>query len=218
MKIASPPFGLLATAALSIMSITASAVPITITAQNQNQNIDNVLFNDSSLLHSGSLVQGNFSGTGAGFIIDFTSASGNNQIAGSGGQATIEGLSGNDPFTSLTFGLESGATFTRAVLNPDPIGDGTILFSVSYLDASGSPFLQSFSLSGSGQNFFTIDASEGARITQITFSSANTSFADASQFRLGGFARSTNVPDGGVTVTLLGLALCGLGIFRRNLS
>jgi hypothetical protein len=197
----------------------ASAVAIMISAGNPgNAGTDNVLFNDSNLLHSGSLVQGNFAGNGSGFIVDFTSNSGNFLLTGSGGQATIEGQSGNDPFTSLTFGLEAGATFTKAILNPDATVDGNIDFSVSYIDAAGSPFVQSWALDGNGQNFFGIVAGDGARITQVTFSSTDSAFNNASQFRLGGFQRGGSVPDGGATVALMGLALGGLSLGRRFLK
>ena len=71
---------ILASVAFAVMvvaSSTAWADPITITTGNpDNQNTDNVLFNNGSLVHSGALVQGDFNGSGAGFIVDFTSASG----------------------------------------------------------------------------------------------------------------------------------------------
>ena len=79
---------------------------------------DNVLFTDDSLSHSGSLIQGNFNGSGSGFIVDFTSISGNgNLLAPSGGQARVEGAAGNTPLGNISFGLEGG-TFTGVILNP----------------------------------------------------------------------------------------------------
>lgn len=207
-------------AALSLAPC-AFGAPITITTGNPgNAGTDNVLFNDGTLLHSGTLVQGNFSGSGAGFIVDFRSASGTQMIQGGGGQATITGMTGNDPFTNLSFGLENGATFTKAILNPDATSNGTITFTVSYLSAAGSPSIQSFALSGNGNNFFGIEAGDGAKITTVSFTSTGTSFADASQFRLGGFAGapSTSVPDGGVTIAFLGTALAALGVARRFLT
>ena len=90
---------ILASAAFAIMvmaSSTAWADPITITTGNpNNQNTDNVLFNNGSLSHSGTLVQGDFNGAGAGFIVDFTSASGNGNLGVSGGQAVLVGGTGN---------------------------------------------------------------------------------------------------------------------------
>ena len=79
-QIFNPQRLLLAFAALAIMmmaSSTAWADPIVITTGNPgNQNTDNVLFNNPNLVHSGPLVQGDFNGSGAGFIVDFTSTSG----------------------------------------------------------------------------------------------------------------------------------------------
>lgn len=214
------PFTVLCACAVAVCAIPRVSA-ITITAGNPgNAGTDNVLFNDGSLPHSGSLVQGNFSGSGAGFVVNFTSASGNNQIQGSGGQATITGLTGNSPFTSLTFGLTSGATFTKAILNPDAIADGTINFAVNYLNPAGQTLNQSFALSGNGQNFFGIEAAGTERITSVTFSTgAANGFSDASQFRLGGFVAppATNVPDSGNSLALLGAGLLALGLVRRRM-
>src|SRR4029434_10205740 len=93
---------------------------ITITVGNPgNQNTDNVLFNNAGLIHSGLLVQGDFNGAGAGFIVDFTSASGNGNLGVSGGQAVLVGGAGNLPFSNVTVQLENGATFTKLILNID---------------------------------------------------------------------------------------------------
>src|ERR1043165_10244361 len=95
---------ILAFAAFAIMTLasaTAWADPITITTGNPgNQNTDNVLFNNGSLLHSGTLVQGDFNGIGAGFIVDFRSASGSGNLGVSGGQAVLVGGSGNVPVST----------------------------------------------------------------------------------------------------------------------
>jgi hypothetical protein len=182
-----------------------------------NAGTDNVLFNDSNLVHSGTLVQGNFAGEGAGFIIDFTSASGNLQIQGGGGQATISGLEGNNPFTHLKFELESGATFTKAILNPDATADGTINFTVTHINAMGVTASTSF-IGGNGSNFYNITSTDGTLIKSIAFSTNDTLFIDASQFRIGGFtAGETAVPDGGTTMLMLGAALGGLAFLRRKL-
>src|SRR3954469_24287701 len=89
-------------AAFVIMMMTSATVwadPITITVGNPgNQNTDNVLFNNGSLVHSGTLVQGDFNGSGAGFIVNFTSSSGNGNLGVSGGQAVLVGGTGNTPF------------------------------------------------------------------------------------------------------------------------
>src|SRR6476619_2456579 len=114
---------ILASAAFAIMmlaSSTAWADPITITTGNPgNQNTDNVLFNNGSLVHSGTLVQGDFNGAGAGFIVDFTSTSGTGNLGVSGGQAVLVGGTGNAPFTNTTVQLENGATFKKLIFNID---------------------------------------------------------------------------------------------------
>ena len=192
------------------------ATPITITTGNpNNQGTDNVLFNNSSLLHDGLLVQGDFNGGGAGFIIDFTSTSNSKNLHSDGGQAIVEGGTGNDPFKSLTFGLEAGATFTKAILNPIVNADGNLNFLVNYIDASGSPYSTTLSVDSAGNNFFGVFAEEGAKITTITISTTDTTIDLVKQIRLGGFA-SANVPDGGATVMLMGLGIAGLGLVRRK--
>lgn len=203
------------TAAIAL-TLNASAGHITITSGISGGNSDttNVLFNDADTVKSGAYVDGNFSGTASDYFVRFTSESG--MIEGSGGQATIVGLDGNDPFTSLTFGLLEGATFTKGIFNPDATVSGTIDFSVSVLGIGGT-YMETFSLSGNGQNFFTIIAADGTQITSITFSTTDSAFSDASQFRLGGFDRpSTQVPDASATSILILLGLGAIGLFGRR--
>ncbi len=78
-----------------------------------------MLFNNASLIHSGTLVQGDFNGVGAGFIVDFTSTSGSGNLGVSGGQAVLVGGTGNSPFSNATVKLENNATFTKLILNID---------------------------------------------------------------------------------------------------
>ncbi len=183
---------------IGIASASVSADPITITSGNAggNGSTDNVLFNDGSLQHSGTFVQGNFSGSGLGYVVRFTSSSGNGMIEGSGGQATLTGLAGNNPFTSLTFGLEGGATFTNAILNIDSNSNGSLRFDVTYIGAGGGVFTQSVTVDANGQNFFHIDAGMGASIVSITYTGLDgVGFPDSNQFRLGGFVQTAPVPE-----------------------
>ncbi|HEU4435361.1 MAG TPA: hypothetical protein VFR51_18395, partial [Pyrinomonadaceae bacterium] len=109
---------LAATVVMMAASSNAWADPITITVGNPgNQGTDNVLFNNGSLIHAGTLVQGDFNGSGAGFIVDFTSTSGDHTLGVSGGQAVLVGGAGNTPFTNVTVQLENGATFQKLILN-----------------------------------------------------------------------------------------------------
>lgn len=218
---------ILASAAFAIMALassTAWADPITITTGNPgNQGTDNVLFNNANLIHSGLLVQGDFNGSGAGFIADFTSTSGNGNLGVSGGQAVLVGGAGNNPLTNATVQLENGATFTKLILNIDVTNGlpppNTVQFTVNYTLAGGQVFNQVFSVNANGQNFFGIQAAEGAVINSVTVQGLNgTTFQDINQWRMGGFSSPNNVPEP-ASLFLLGSGLIGgAGALRRRLK
>src|SRR6476661_4839839 len=153
-----------------------------------------VLFNNGSLIHTGTLVQGDFNGSGAGFIVDFTSTSGSSNLGVSGGQAVLVGGTGNVPFSNATVQLENGATFTKLILNID-VTNGlqpptSVQFTVNYTLAGGQVFNQVFTVDTNGQNFFGIQAAEGAVINSVTIQGLNgTTFSDINQWRLGGFSQ-----------------------------
>jgi hypothetical protein len=206
---------------MMVASATAWADPITITTGNPgNQNTDNVLFNNGSLVHSGTLVQGDFNGIGAGFIVDFTSASGNGNLGVSGGQAVLVGGIGNIPFSNATVQLENGATFTKLILNID-VTNGlqpptSVQFTVNYTLAGGQVFNQVFTVDTNGQNFFGIQAAEGAVINSVTVQGLNgTTFSDINQWRLGGFSRPGEVPEP-ASMLLLGTGLAGTASALRR--
>ncbi len=205
-------------------SSTAWADPITITVGNPgNQGTDNVLFNNPALIHSGLLVQGDFNGSGAGFIVDFTSASGSGNLGVSGGQAVLVGGTDNVPFSNVTVQLENGATFTKLILNIDVTNNlpppTQVQFTVNYTLAGGQVFNEVFTVDTNGQNFFGIVAGDGAVINSVTVQGlGGTNFADINQWRLGGFAPAGEVPEP-ASLFLLGSGLLGTaGAVRRRLK
>lgn len=218
----------LASVAFAIMvmaSSTAWADPISITIGNPgNQGTDNVLFNNGSLIHSGLLVQGDFNGAGAGFIVDFTSASGSGNLGVSGGQAVLVGGTGNTPFTNVTVQLEDGATFKKLIFNID-VTNGLppptqVQFTVNYTLMGGQVFNQVFTVDTNGQNFFGIEAFEGAVINSVTIQGlGNTTFAEINQWRLGGFEPANEPVPEPASLFLMGSGLVGAaGAIRRRLK
>ena len=189
---------------------TASAITIGQGVIGGSGDVDNVLFNQG-VLDAGMTVMGTFN-TNPTFTIKFTSTQ---ALEVNGGQATLSGA-GSANFNNLSFALTNGDTFTKAQMNPDATSDGTIVFNVSYITPNGNTGNLVFSLTGTGQNYYTILADGTEKITAVTFATPDTWFADSGQFRIGGLEHaSTNVPDAGATFGLMGLAMVALAAVRR---
>jgi hypothetical protein len=124
-------------------------------------------------------------------LVNFTSIT-QTLIAPSNGQARVEATSGANhvALRDISFALANG-TFTDAIFNPAGGGrigaSGTANIVVIPNDAFGNPEPAarfSYTL-GNGNNFLTVNASNGETINSISIFAAN-GFADLRQVRISG--------------------------------
>jgi hypothetical protein len=193
---------LLASAALWISNAQAVAI---LTPGNIPQSDENVLLNTGL---TGTVVFGTTNQTGLN--VRFTG--GETITAPANGQARIEAVDGT--LASLTIDVPGG-TFSSLILNPDASVTGTADFTA--VTTSGTTLFPNVALGGSGSNFFTLTTSTpGERFISVgVVADSPLVFTDVAQVRLGG-AQLTTVPDGGMTVAMLGLGLGLLAFAKRK--
>jgi hypothetical protein len=202
-----------ATAVLFAASVTPASADIVVSFGVNNQDTDNVLLNPAEDVTTvtGTVGQNDL-------IVEFTSSSGSGLLnADPSGQATTSGGTGNEDFTEITFGLDTG-TFTRAVFNLNSNTNGEILIHVEGVNIDGGFFEDTFSVDMNGQNFFTVDAINGQAITTISLEGiGDVTFEDLRQVRLGGgeIQDIPEVPEP-ASMVLLGSGLAAVVAARRR--
>ena len=191
--------GFIALVVFSVSTARADSVTFTI-GNNPQPNEENILLNSGA---TGTTVFGLTNQTN--LQVRFTSST-DTLVEPSSGQARVEALDGL--VNNITIDIPNG-TFTDLIMNPF-FGSGTATVSVT--TANNQTFTFSYTLSN-GQNFLTIVADPGTKITSVTINAPG-GFTDLRQPRISG--AQANVPEP-ATLLLLGGGLLGLAGFGRKL-
>jgi hypothetical protein len=182
---------------ISMAPVLAHAT-ITFTLGNNPQTDENVLLTSGD---TGTTVFGTTNQTGLSVAFTSTEV----LTVPSSGQARVEA---QDTVLNNVAVTVPGGTYTSLIFNAFN-GTGTAEITVG---VAGEPDVTFDLPLGNGENFLTIVASGGERITETTIDAPG-GFADLRQVRIGGAEIPSVVPEPG-SLLLLGSALAGLGFYR----
>ena len=193
---------------IGLASLGSARADIIIATGNNPQPDENVLLNTGL---TGNPIFGTTNQTG--LSVRFSSSEA--LIAPANGQARIEAADGT--LTNLTIDIP-GATFTSLIVNIDAATAGSVNFVVT--EDNGQQTAGTFALGASGENFFTITAINGQRISSVAFTTTVamvvTNVDDVAQIRIGGAQQVQQPIPEPTTMLLLGTGLFGVAAKVRK--